>query len=155
MSALKFPIDAAIAAKAYRLQKSGLKGKATAEKLGKDFTTDDANLMAAVGRDDARDQESVFTENEAKVLVALLQLQRERTRMGETSSPKAWMLRRGTGLSDSQIRRATKRLNENGYGERGKYGLLHHSVNGHIWLNAVGIAVADAMLAERAKGGPA
>jgi hypothetical protein len=147
MSGVTFPICPKLAAKAYRLQKTGLKGKATAEKLGKGIATEQANMLAGVGRADALDAASQFTQNEIKVLVGLLKLERDRRRMGEVSSPKAWMLCRGTGLSEGQIRRATKRINT-AFGasdRRASWGLLHHSVNGHIWLEAAGIAVASAL----------
>lgn len=145
---ISFPICAKLAAKARRIQKTGLKGKATAEKLGKGITTDEANLLANVGACDAADADALFTVNERKVLVALLELQRHRRRKGEVSSPKAWMLCGGTGLSEGQIRRATKRIGDGDYKKRG-WGLLHHSVNGHISLHASGIAVADALAGMR------
>ena len=140
-----FPIDPKLALKAYRLQKTGLKGKATAEKLGKGITTDQANMLAGVGRNIAAEQAALFTDNERKVLVALLDLQRDFRAKGETSSPKAWMLCRRIGLSEGQIRRATKRLNTGDYRSADYFGLLHHRANGHIWLNASGIAVAHAL----------
>lgn len=149
MSGFAFPICRKLAAEAYTLQKRGLKGKATADKLGKGITTDQANLLASVGARDAADDAACFKSNEKAVLIALLELQRHLRRKGETGSPKAWMLCRPTGLSVGQIRRATKRIGGDYQRGQSEWNLLHHSVNGHIWLNPAGIAVADAMLAAR------
>lgn len=131
-----FPINPVLAAKAWKLSKAGLKGKAIAERLGKGITTDEANILASVGYRDHVDDWSRFSANAVKVLVGLLELERKRRRAGETSSPKAWMLTGPTGLSEGQIRRATKQL------DQGFWKLLHHSPNGHIWLEPAGIAVA-------------
>lgn len=145
MSGLSFPISAALAAKAHRLAKSGIRGKAAAEKLGRGIATDEAILLANVGYLNERDRDARLTVNEIKVLTGLLRMERQRRAMGMTGSIKAWMLSRPTGLTASQIRRATKRLDIGEIRSRG-WGLLEHSRNGHIWLNESGIAVANMLL---------
>ena len=141
-----------LAAKAHRLQRAGIRGRELAQALGKGLTTYEANSLAAVGHDAARERASLFTENEIKVLVALLKLQRIRRARGEVSSPKAWMLRGLSGLSDGQIRRATVRLREPDHENRHRWGLLQHSVNGHIWLKPAGIAIAAALIESLEQG---
>lgn len=138
-----FPIDPVLARRAMRLQRKGLKGKATAEKLGRGITTDQANLLASVGAADEAEEAAVLNENEVKIILALAKLQRYLRRKGETSSPKAWMLCRPTGLSEGQIGRLTrKRLNPRHYDGTGKFGFLSHSRNGHIWMESPGWALA-------------
>lgn len=143
-----FPIDRVLAGKARRLAKKGLKGKAISEKLGKGISTNDANLLAAAGAAFEAEEAAALTERELSVLVALASLQRERRSAGDLSSPKAkqigWRLR----LSDGQVRRATTRLNERSTDDPYdaiRFGFLHHSTNGHIWMKPQGWAFVQAL----------
>lgn len=143
-----FPINRSLAIKARKLQKTGLKGKAISEKLGNRITTDEANLLASIGADFEQEDRAALTEREIDVLLGLAALQREDRLIGRTSSPKAKHLARKLRLSEGQIRRATTRLNERGYGDpplAQRYGFLSHSRNGHIWLRDSGWAVVQAI----------
>lgn len=157
--ALSFPIDAALAMKAHKLSKRGLKGKAMSLKLGKGLTTDNANTLASVGSEIQAEQDAALTERETAVLLALAAIQRKDRFNGITSSPKAKFVARRLRLSEAQVRRVTRgRLTTPEFHEwssRKKLGLLHHSVNGHIWLTAAGWAFVQAIEAAltTAKGG--
>lgn len=141
-----FPIQKVLALRALKLMKKGMKGKAISLELKNGISTDDANLLAAVGHSFEVEEHNTLTDREKSVLLALADIIRNDRVQGITASPKAkhvaWRLR----ISDAKLRTAAKRLSvpvcSRNYGH---FGFLEHSINGHIWLKPSGWAMVHVL----------
>lgn len=146
------PYDPKLAKKALKLLRSGLKGKAIGIELG--VSTQEANVLASVGRAHEEIDSARLTPAEISLLKALAAIQRERLAKGETATPKSWMVSARCRKSDSWCAAtANKRMFEERWSEKLRrnvrgLGFVHASPNGHIWMLPAGWALIHAMEAQ-------
>lgn len=142
-------IDRKLAARAYKLQCAGMKGKAMGLELG--VPTSEANQLAAVGSAYARLDKMPLTPPEMLLLRTLAAEERSLLAEGQTRSAESkWVSRRARKSSSWAAATAQKRLFDEHYDEklgrtvRGR-GLVHVAGNGYIWLTPAGWSVVLAM----------
>lgn len=142
-------IDRKLAARAYKLQCAGMKGKAIGQELG--VSTFDANQLAAVGSAYARLDKMPLTPPEMLLLRTLAEVDRDLLADGQTRSTESKRVSRRAGKSSSwAAATARKRLFVERYDEKLRrdvrgLGLVHVAGNGYIWLTSVGWALVLAV----------